>query len=93
MEQHRPEKLADQVRDGTCLLAVRSRLDQSPGWVSDTLGCDSSLHVIAQHQLLGIRMQVNLVVHPLGHRVPVKLVLEPVRSYVMGTISGSSPCR
>jgi len=56
MEQHRPKKLTDQVRDGTCLLAVRSRLDQSPRRVSDTVDCDSSLHVIAQHQLLRIRM-------------------------------------
>lgn len=30
MEQLYPKKLMDQVRDGTCLLAVRSRLDQSP---------------------------------------------------------------
>ena len=30
MEQHTPKKLLDQVRDGTCLPAVRNRLDQSP---------------------------------------------------------------
>jgi hypothetical protein len=28
-----------------------------------------SLHVIPQHQLLRIRMQVGLLVHPVGHRV------------------------
>jgi hypothetical protein len=30
MEEHRPKKLLDQVRDGTCLLGVRHRLDESP---------------------------------------------------------------
>jgi hypothetical protein len=30
MEEHRPRKLLDQVRDGTCLLAVRHHLDESP---------------------------------------------------------------
>ena len=34
------------------------------------------LHVIPQHQLLGVRMQVNLLVHPLGHRVAVQVMLE-----------------
>jgi hypothetical protein len=29
------------------------------------------LHVVAQHELLGVWMQVHLLVHPLGHRVPV----------------------
>jgi len=30
MEEHRPKKLLDQVRDGNCLLAVRHRLDEPP---------------------------------------------------------------
>jgi hypothetical protein len=34
------------------------------------------LHVIPQHELLGIRMQVDLLVHPLGHRIAVQVVLE-----------------
>ncbi len=51
------------------------------------------LHVIAQHQLLGVGMQIDLLVHPVGHRIAVQVVLQPVRSYVSGTISGSSPCR
>ena len=51
------------------------------------------LHVIPQHQLLGIRVQVHLLVHPVGNRMPVEVMLEPVRSYVRGTIGGSSPCR
>ena len=51
------------------------------------------LDVISQHQLLGIRMQVDLLVHPLRHRIAVEVVLEPVRSYVSGTISGTIPCR
>jgi hypothetical protein len=57
------------------------------------------LHVVVQHQLLGIGMQVDLLVHPrcaryrhpLRHRVPVQGVLGPVRSDVSGTISGTSP--
>jgi hypothetical protein len=48
-----------------------------------------SLHVIAQHQLLGIGMEVHLLVHPVGHRVAVQVMLELVRSYV----SGTKPCR
>jgi hypothetical protein len=31
--------------------------------------------------------------HPVGHRMPVQVMLEPVRSYVSGTISGTIPCR
>ena len=54
---------------------------------------DLDLHVIPQHQLLGIRMQVHLLVHPVGNRMPVEMMLEPVRSYVSGTISGTVPCR
>jgi hypothetical protein len=33
------------------------------------------LHVIAQHELLGVGMQVDLLVHPLGHRIAVKVML------------------
>ena len=46
--------------------------------------------VMAQHQLLGARVEVDLLVHPVGHRMPVQVMLEPVRSYVSGTISGSN---
>jgi hypothetical protein len=28
--------------------------------------------MIAQHQLFGVRMQVHLLVHPVGHRMPVQ---------------------
>jgi hypothetical protein len=34
------------------------------------------LHVIAQHQLLGVRMEVHLLVHPLGYRVAIQVMLE-----------------
>jgi hypothetical protein len=59
------------------------------------------LHVLPQHQFLRVGMQVHLLVypryarykHPVGHRVAAQVVLEPVRSYVSGTISGRSPCR
>ena len=34
-------------------------------------------------------MQVDLLVHPLGDRVPVQVMREPVRIYVGGTIRGS----
>jgi hypothetical protein len=33
--------------------------------------------MIAQHELLGIRAQLHLLVHPLGHRVAV--VVSPLR--------------
>jgi hypothetical protein len=49
--------------------------------------------MIAQHQLFRIRMQVHLLVHPIGNRMPVQVMLQPVRSYVSGTISGTNPCR
>jgi hypothetical protein len=51
------------------------------------------LHVVPQHELLGIRIEIHLLVHPVGYRMPVQVILEPVRSYVRGTISGSRPCR
>jgi hypothetical protein len=46
-------------------------------------------------------MQVHLLVypryarhrHPVGNRIPVQMMLEPVRSYVRGTIGGTNPCR
>jgi hypothetical protein len=34
------------------------------------------LHVIPQHQFLGIRMELDLLVSPLGHRVAVQMMLE-----------------
>jgi hypothetical protein len=37
-------------------------------------------------------MEVDLLVYPVGHSAAVQVMLEPVRSYVSGTIS-SSPCR
>jgi hypothetical protein len=57
--------------------------------------------MIAQHQFLRVGMEVHLLVyprcarykHPVGNRIAVQVVLEPVRSYVRGTISGTSPCR
>jgi hypothetical protein len=53
----------------------------------------STLHVIPQHEFFGVRMEVRLLVHPVGHRIAAQVMLEPVRSYVSGTISGTSPCR
>ena len=38
--------------------------------------CPHDLHVIPQHELLGIRMQVHLLVHPVGHRVAVQVMLQ-----------------
>ena len=35
----------------------------------------SYLHVIPQHQLLGIRMEVDLLVHPLRHQVAAQVML------------------
>ena len=78
-EEHRPKKLLGQVRDGTCLLAVRSRLVQSPlaGFLTG-LPAIPYLHVVPQHQLLRLRMQIHLLVHPVGYRIAVQVVLEPV---------------
>jgi hypothetical protein len=49
--------------------------------------------MIPQHELLGAGMQIYPLVHPVGHWVAVQVMLEPVRSYVSGTISGTSPWR
>jgi hypothetical protein len=38
-------------------------------------------------------MEVRLLVQPLWHRMPIQMMLEPVRSYVSGTMSGTSPCQ
>jgi hypothetical protein len=32
--------------------------------------------VVPQHQLLGIRMQIHLLVYPLRHRIAVQVMLE-----------------
>jgi hypothetical protein len=47
--------------------------------------------VIQQHQFLRVGIQIDLPVHPVENRMPVQVMLEPVRSYVSGTISGTSP--
>jgi hypothetical protein len=51
------------------------------------------LDVIPQHELLGVGVEIDLLMRPLRHRMPVQVMLELVRSYVSGTISGNSPCR
>jgi hypothetical protein len=60
-----------------------------------TLGHQQSLglHVIPQHEFLRVRMEVYLLVYPVRNRMPVQMMLEPVRSYVSGTTSGTIPCR
>ena len=42
---------------------------------------DLDLHVSPQHQLLGVRMQVHLLVYPVGHRVAAQVVLEQGQGY------------
>jgi hypothetical protein len=78
--------------------AFMAPLERKVQRIGELLACVNQLqvldlHVIPQHQLLGIRMQIHLLVHPLGNRIAVQVMLEPVRSYVSGTISGTSPCR
>jgi hypothetical protein len=36
----------------------------------------SDLHVVPQHEFLGIRMEIDLLVHPLRHRVAVQVMLQ-----------------
>jgi hypothetical protein len=38
-------------------------------------------------------MRVDLLVHPVGHRVAAQVMLEPLRGYVTGTISRTNPRR
>jgi hypothetical protein len=77
----------------------RQRASELLARLSQPRGLD--LHLIPQHRLLGVWMKVNLLVYPrcarhrqpVRHRIAIQVVLEPVRSYVSGTISGTSPCR
>jgi hypothetical protein len=39
------------------------------------------LRVIPQHQFLGIRMQMHLLVHPVGHRVAPQMMLEQCKRH------------
>jgi hypothetical protein len=34
--------------------------------------------MIAQYQLLGIRMQIHLLMHPVGNQMPVQVLLVPL---------------
>ena len=47
-------------------------LSTDPRAQRPTEAMHSGLHMIAQHQLLGIRVRVHLLVHPLGHRIAVQ---------------------
>jgi hypothetical protein len=49
----------------------------------------AGIHMVAQHQFLGLRIEIHPLFHPVGHRMSVQVVLEPLRSY----FSGTSPCR
>jgi hypothetical protein len=49
--------------------------------------------VIPQHQLLRVPIQAHLLEHPARNQIAVQVMLEPVRSYVRGTISGTSSWR
>jgi hypothetical protein len=46
------------------------RLERDLQCISDPRGLH--LHMIPQHQLLGVGMQIHLLVHPLGHWVAVQ---------------------
>ena len=57
----------------------------------------------AQHQLFGIRMQVHLLVHPVGHRVAAKTALprhppclvmkaDPSQTAFLATTEARVPC-
>jgi hypothetical protein len=39
------------------------------------------LHVIAQHELLRVRMQVHQLVYPVGHRVAVQVMLQELQGH------------
>ena len=39
------------------------------------------LHVIPQHQLLGVWMQVYLLVHPFGNRIAAQMMLQQRQRY------------
>ncbi len=57
-----------------------------------SLGETERASELAQRPSPGVRMKIDLRVHPVEHRVAVQVMLEPVRSYVSGTISGTGPC-
>jgi len=48
----------------------RQRASELLARLSQPRGLD--LHVIPQHRLLGVRMQIHLLVYPLGYRIAVQ---------------------
>jgi hypothetical protein len=62
---------------GTCMPQLE-RSDQRgyEGLIRFSRPQSLDLHVIAQHQLLGVAMEVHLLVHPVENRVPIQVVLE-----------------
>ena len=48
------EKIGHRISESVTTFRAPQRLD---------------LHVVAQHELVGVRMQIHLLVQPLGHRV------------------------
>jgi hypothetical protein len=40
--------------------------------------------MVAQQEILWIWMEVDLLVHPVAHRMEVPVMLQPVRSYLNG---------
>ena len=61
---------------------------------SDGVGCDCYLHMILEHQLPGVGMQVDLLMHPSEHRVSPQRVAHtfeslPVEKLVRIRLGGS----
>ena len=62
----------DQVRDAISLKRYSCRIEQAyVDLLSGTLSLGCLLHVIPQHQLLGVGVQIHLLVQPLRRRVVV----------------------
>ena len=61
-------------------------LPQVDGWGGTSISKASYLHMIAQHELLGVWVQVDLLVHPVGNQVAIGVMLESVQNYFRGTI-------
>jgi hypothetical protein len=59
-----------QVRDAISLKRYSYRIEQAyVDQLSGTQSLGCLLHVIAQHQLFWVRMQIHLLVHPVGNRI------------------------
>jgi hypothetical protein len=71
--------LSRPLSKSTLLATLEAPLEKSGHRISESVTTLRApqrlgLHVVAQHELVGVRMQVHLLVHPLRHRMVVVVI-------------------